>query len=71
MRTDSLIAAGLGAMGAGFALFVEARDAQRCVEVSRACGIDAWVCGHVEPGRKSVLIEPLGLRFEGESLQLR
>ncbi len=58
-------------MGAGFALYVHADDADRTVAVSRDCGIDAWVAGRVEAGDKQLLIEPLGVRFSGEDLQLR
>jgi len=58
-------------MGAGFALFVAAKDAQRCVATARACGIAAWAAGEVEAGNKCLLIDPLGLRFDGQALQLR
>jgi phosphoribosylformylglycinamidine cyclo-ligase len=58
-------------MGAGFAIFVPAADAQRVVEVSKACGIDAWVAGQVEAGEKQLLIEPLNIRFGNDDLQLR
>ncbi|RZS56642.1 AIR synthase-related protein [Sphaerotilus mobilis] len=58
-------------MGAGFALYVAAEDAQRCVEISRAQGIEAWVAGTVEAGPKCLDIEPLGIRWGGEDLQLR
>ena len=58
-------------MGAGFALFVNARDAARTVDVARACGIDAWAAGSVEVGPKRVVIEPLNLEFGGDTLQLR
>ncbi|MDP4299474.1 AIR synthase-related protein [Leptothrix discophora] len=58
-------------MGAGFALYVAADDAQRCVEISRAQGIEAWVAGTVEAGPKRLDIEPLGIRWGGEDLQLR
>jgi phosphoribosylformylglycinamidine cyclo-ligase len=58
-------------MGAGFALFVSAREAERCAEVARAQGVDAWVAGQVEAGPKELLIEPLDLRFDGNALQLR
>jgi phosphoribosylformylglycinamidine cyclo-ligase len=58
-------------MGAGFALFVASGDAQRCVDVARAQGIDAWVAGRVEAGAKQLLIEPLSLRFGDDALQLR
>jgi phosphoribosylformylglycinamidine cyclo-ligase len=58
-------------MGAGFALFVPQADAQRAVEVSLACGIPAWVAGSVEAGSKRLDIEPLGITFGGDALQLR
>jgi phosphoribosylformylglycinamidine cyclo-ligase len=58
-------------MGAGFALFVPAADAQRTVDIARAQGIEGWVAGRVEAGPKQLLIEPLGIRFGDEDLQLR
>lgn len=58
-------------MGAGFAIFVPAADAQRTVDIAKACGIDAWVAGALEDGEKQLLIEPLGIRFSDDDLQLR
>lgn len=58
-------------MGAGFALFVAAGDAQRAASTSRAAGVDAWVAGVVEAGEKRLSIEPLGLVYEGAALELR
>ena len=58
-------------MGAGFALFVPAADAERTVAVSRSVGVPAWVAGVVQAGPKQLLIEPLGLRFGGDELALR
>jgi phosphoribosylformylglycinamidine cyclo-ligase len=58
-------------MGAGFALFVAGSDAQRCVDVARTQGVDAWIAGRVEAGPKQLLIEPLSLRFGDEALKLR
>ncbi len=58
-------------MGAGFALFVRAEDAERTVEVARAQGVAALVAGRVEAGPKQLVIEPLGIRFGDEDLQLR
>jgi phosphoribosylformylglycinamidine cyclo-ligase len=58
-------------MGAGFALFVKAQDAQRTAEVARSMGVKAWVCGEVETGPKELVIEPLGIRFGTDDLQLR
>jgi phosphoribosylformylglycinamidine cyclo-ligase len=58
-------------MGAGFALYVAAADAQRAVQVARECGVDAWIAGRVEAGPKQVLIEPLALAFGGDDLHVR
>ena len=58
-------------MGAGFAIFVKAEDAQRTVDVARAQGIDAIVAGRIEAGPKELLIEPLDIRFGNDDLQLR
>lgn len=58
-------------MGAGFALYVAAADAERVVDVARACGIDALVAGTVEEGHKQVVIEPLSLTFSADELHVR
>jgi len=58
-------------MGAGFAIFVKAADAERTIQVAQAQGIAAWVAGHIEDGDKQLLIEPLGIRFGDDDLQLR
>jgi len=58
-------------MGAGFALFVAGSDAQRTVDVARAHGVEAWIAGRIEDGDKQLLIEPLGVRFGDDALQLR
>ncbi|NBQ90496.1 MAG: phosphoribosylformylglycinamidine cyclo-ligase [Betaproteobacteria bacterium] len=58
-------------MGAGFAYFVAPDEAQRTVETAQACGVAAWVGGTVEAGPKQLLIEPLGLRYSADDLQLR
>ncbi|HLL11976.1 MAG TPA: AIR synthase-related protein [Rubrivivax sp.] len=64
-------------MGAGFALFVAAEAAERTVQVAQQCGVPAWLAGTVEagddasPSAKKLLIEPLGIEFSGQDLQLR
>ncbi len=58
-------------MGAGFALFVKAQDAEKTVEAARAHGIEAWLAGEVQAGPKKLVIEPLGLEFGDDALQLR
>jgi phosphoribosylformylglycinamidine cyclo-ligase len=68
---DAAEAYGTLNMGAGFALFVPADAAARCVQVAAGCGIAAWDAGRVEAGPKRLVIEPLGVVFEGESLALR
>jgi phosphoribosylformylglycinamidine cyclo-ligase len=58
-------------MGAGFALFVKAGDAQRTVDVARAQGVHAIVAGQIEAGSKRLVIEPLSIEFGDDALQLR
>ncbi|MBA3623819.1 MAG: phosphoribosylformylglycinamidine cyclo-ligase [Methylibium sp.] len=58
-------------MGAGFALFVKAVDAERTVETARAQGVAAWVAGAVEAGPKQVVIEPIDVTFGNDDLRLR
>jgi phosphoribosylformylglycinamidine cyclo-ligase len=68
---DDVEAYGTLNMGAGFALFVPAAQAARCVEVARGCGVAAWDAGRVEDGPKRLRIDPLGIVFEGDALELR
>ncbi|HEX4793413.1 MAG TPA: AIR synthase-related protein [Humisphaera sp.] len=60
-------------MGVGFAVYVEPAMAEKCVELARQQGYDAWIAGtvHKEGSRKAVEITPLGIVFEAESLQVR
>jgi phosphoribosylformylglycinamidine cyclo-ligase len=58
-------------MGAGFALYLAAGDAQRAVDIARGLGVEAMIAGHVEDGPKRVLIDPLNVTFGGDELQLR
>jgi phosphoribosylformylglycinamidine cyclo-ligase len=58
-------------MGAGFALFVDAKDAERAVGVARNVGVEALIAGRVEAGPKQLLIDPLGITFGSDDLRLR
>jgi phosphoribosylformylglycinamidine cyclo-ligase len=60
-------------MGAGFAAYVSPTDAERCVQLARSTGYDAWIAGRVrkQGTRKAVEIVPLGITFEGDTLQVR
>src|SRR4029079_7563076 len=51
-RMNDAEAYGTFNMGAGFALFVNAADADATVEVARAQGFDAWRAGQVERAPK-------------------
>ena len=60
-------------MGAGFAVYVSPSEAEKCLALAKAEGYTAWVGGRVakEESRKAVEIEPLGITFEGDTLQVR
>lgn len=58
-------------MGAGFALFVDPKQADAVVRIAGESGIQAWVAGQVEAGTKQVVIEPLNLTYAADDLHLR
>jgi phosphoribosylformylglycinamidine cyclo-ligase len=68
---DARAAYGMFNMGAGFAVFVAAADAERTAAVARKTGVAAWVAGRVEAGPKRLVIEPLGLEYAGSELGVR
>jgi phosphoribosylformylglycinamidine cyclo-ligase len=70
-KLDNTEAYGTLNMGAGFALFVEAKEAERTAEIARSCGIEAWVAGSVEAGPKQAIIEPIGVTYSADDLKLR
>ena len=70
-KLDNAEAYGTLNMGAGFAFFVSAAQAEKAVAIARECGIKAWVAGVVEAGPKQVIIEPIGVTYGAEDLKLR
>jgi len=58
-------------MGAGFALFVAPEQADATVRAARSAGVGAWRAGAVEAGPRRVVIDPLGIVYETDDLQLR
>lgn len=58
-------------MGAGFAIFVSKKDAEKIVQISKKNKLKAYIAGVVEEGLKQVIIEPLNITFESESLGVR
>ncbi len=70
-KLDNAEAYGTLNMGAGFALFVDAKDAEKTAHIAHQCGIEAWVAGAVETGAKQVIIEPIGVTYSADDLKLR
>lgn len=58
-------------MGAGYAVYLPADQAEQAVAVAKSCNLNAWVAGKVEVGPKQVVIEPLGITFGSDSLEVR
>lgn len=60
-------------MGASFAVYVEPSQAQACLHLATSLGYDAWRAGTVvkQGDRKAVLLEPLAISFEADTLQVR
>jgi phosphoribosylformylglycinamidine cyclo-ligase len=68
---DSAEAYGTFNMGAGFAFYVPERAAQRAVASATRAGWSLLDAGRVEAGPRCVVIEPLGIRYDAESLAIR
>jgi phosphoribosylformylglycinamidine cyclo-ligase len=58
-------------MGAGFVFYGDPSGVEQAQAVARERGIDLLHAGTVERGPKRVVIEPLGIAYEGASLNLR
>src|SRR5262249_30182511 len=58
-------------MGAGFAVYVPAAQADRVVDAARSQALHAWIAGRVEAGPREVVIDPLGVRYGDETLSVR
>jgi phosphoribosylformylglycinamidine cyclo-ligase len=58
-------------MGAGFAVYLPADDAEKVVELAKSNGLNAMVAGKVESGPKQVVIKPKSLVFTADSLEVR
>ncbi len=70
-KIDAREAYGSLNMGAGFALFVAAADAQRTIDVAAEQRVAAIDAGRVAAGVRRVVIEPLALEFLADELHLR
>ncbi len=59
--------------GVGFAAYVAPAQAEAALAAASAAGFEAWLAGRVrrDGRRKAVVIPPLGLVYEGDTLQVR
>jgi phosphoribosylformylglycinamidine cyclo-ligase len=57
-------------MGAGLALYCTAGTGEQAVAVAADLGLPALLAGAVDEGDRQVLLEPLGVRFASEQLEL-
>jgi phosphoribosylformylglycinamidine cyclo-ligase len=58
-------------MGAGYAVYLPADQAEAAVQAALDCGLEAWAAGTVEQGPQQVVIKPKNITFEGDSLGVR
>ena len=58
-------------MGAGFAVYVPAEQAQAVVAIAAQNHLKAIIAGTVSAGPKQVIINPKGITFAGDTLEVR
>ncbi len=57
-------------MGSGFAVYCEAGSASRVLEAAASLGMEAVLAGTVEEGARRVMLEPVGVVYEGAEMEL-
>jgi phosphoribosylformylglycinamidine cyclo-ligase len=57
-------------MGAGYALYCAAGSGEQVVATAAALGLEAMLAGSVESGPRTVILEPVGVTFESDQLEL-
>jgi phosphoribosylformylglycinamidine cyclo-ligase len=57
-------------MGSGYAIYCSAGMGGGVVELARTLGFQALLAGSVEPGPRQVILEPIGVRYVDEELDL-
>jgi phosphoribosylformylglycinamidine cyclo-ligase len=58
-------------MGIGFALYLRKTDAADALLAAKRAGFELVYAGHAEKGPRQVVLGPLGITFDGASLQIR
>ncbi len=56
-------------MGSGYAVYCEPGAGRAVVALAQQQGLDALVAGSVESGRRQVIVEPIGVRYDGGELE--
>ncbi|HEX3911399.1 MAG TPA: AIR synthase related protein [Solirubrobacteraceae bacterium] len=57
-------------MGAGFALYCARGSGSTLVELAQGLGLSSLLAGRVEEGPRQVILEPVGVTFAGDELEL-
>jgi phosphoribosylformylglycinamidine cyclo-ligase len=57
-------------MGSGYAVYCEAGAGETVVALAEKLGLQALVGGSVEDGPRQVIVEPVGVRYAGDELEL-
>jgi phosphoribosylformylglycinamidine cyclo-ligase len=57
-------------MGSGYAVYCEAGAGKVVMELARDLGLEAVLGGSVEQGQRQVIVEPVGVRYAGDELEL-
>jgi phosphoribosylformylglycinamidine cyclo-ligase len=57
-------------MGSGYALYCGAGAGEAVVAIAQRLGLGALIAGRVEEGPRQVILEPVGVRFASEELEL-
>jgi phosphoribosylformylglycinamidine cyclo-ligase len=57
-------------MGSGYALYCRAGDGPAIVGTADELGLQALLAGRVEEGPRSVVVEPVGITYESDELEL-
>jgi phosphoribosylformylglycinamidine cyclo-ligase len=58
-------------MGVGFALFVPEKSVKKTLEIAKKMGIKSIDAGYIKRGTRKVIIKPLGIEFNGNTLLIR
>jgi phosphoribosylformylglycinamidine cyclo-ligase len=69
-RLDAHAAYSTFNMGSGYALYCAPGAGEAIVALAEGLGLSALVAGHVEEGPRQVILEPVGVHFAGDELDL-